>query len=113
MNKLLTTAAVLVALIAPASAASKMPAKFRGSWCSVENTTDEYIRCPRSSELTIRQNGYQGLEMGCRLFKLINRGRGDYLAHFRCSSDEGNHRTNWYESYWMSVSGQRLSMKKL
>ena len=113
MNKILTTAAVLVALIAPAHAANTLPAEFVGSWCPVANTSDEYIRCSSNSELTIRKNSYEGLEMACKLFKLVNRGRGDYLAHFRCSSDEGNHRTTWFESYWMSVSGQKLYMKKM
>lgn len=113
MTKLLTTAALLVALIAPAGAASSLPATFVGAWCPVGNTSvDEYVRCS-DGELTIRRNAFEGNEMGCQLLKLISQDGLYYMAHFRCSSDEGNRHTTWYRSYWMSSSGQKLYMHQM
>ena len=51
-------------------------------------------------------------EMGCDLFKLSSQS-GGYYIHFRCSSDEGNRHTTWYESYWTFFSGQKLYMKQM
>ena len=74
MNKLVTTAAVLVALIAPASAreSSKTPAALLGTWCLVsENeygSTYKRGQCPDDERrLTIFPLHYEAADdWGCK-----------------------------------------------
>lgn len=70
MNKFLTTAAVLLALIAPASATDTISPEWLGTWCVVSGDEHgmDYKRgqCEPDAQLTIYPNRYEGPELGCK-----------------------------------------------
>jgi hypothetical protein len=93
MKKLLTTAAVLVALIAPTSARdySEIPTSYLGTWCFVSK--DEYGtewkrgQCPVEERLTVYPHRCEAAELGCRWKRgSVNR-LGKFLATAKCEGD--------------------------
>jgi hypothetical protein len=112
MTKLMTTAAVLVALLAPATADNRMPAKFIGNWCSSGNFMYKHGKCKDGKAndrwMTIRVDGFDMHETTCKLLKGVSDREGKFLMMFRCSG-EGETRL---QSYWMSIRGSELTMSE-
>ena len=100
MIKLLTTAAVLVALIASATAADRIPAKFIGDWCGSLDY-DAGSRYKRSSCRKVGEAGIgsgfeiranriitDGGETSCKVLRVRHMGNGEYLVRARCTTEE-------------------------
>ena len=95
MKTTMMIAAVLAALIVPASAESRvyseMPTTLLGTWCFVSDdengTTYKRGQCPADERLTIRNGSYEAVKRGCRWTRgSVNR-LGKFLAGAKCQGD--------------------------
>ena len=104
MNKLNTTAVMLVALVAPA-AAEQVPTKFIGNWCLIVG--DEYQRsdCAGRSKgdwIRVHRDGYDAFKVTCGVDRGASDRKGNYLVKFSCVAGDDA----WTQNFWMSLVGK-------
>jgi hypothetical protein len=104
MNKLLMTAAALLALVAPAYAGSTIPADYRGEWCSmgavgyfVQRSVVKLYRAHGATECADNTNGwvriganhYFDWQRDCKPVSVTKPVNGYIIVKLRCSVEEG------------------------
>jgi hypothetical protein len=106
-------AAMLLAATAQA-ADRKMPSKFLGDWCFVNNSNESASvyrrgRCPDSDTgMTVKINSIHFWEADCRVLSVTPAPTGKYQAKFKCHGEGETSTIN----YRMSLDNKgRLIMK--
>ena len=114
MRKLMTMAAMLVALVVPASASDSIPAKFVGDWCSsaADGASPRYKRgrCKDESNekgLAVRAKSLEMHEVYCDVFHLKRVGGGDYLVRARCWNED----QKFSENYLLAIDRSELVLR--
>ena len=106
---LIVCAGVLLASAAVTADRNKLPVQFTGDWCIKGDERDKEqtyrfgscLPTHKGSDtwLTVRVNGFDAHEAGCKLIRASADENSNYLVKFRCIG-EGETRE---ENYWMSL----------
>lgn len=107
MIKLMTTAAVLMALATPALADTSIPQQFLGTWCEVDHDTSGARYRRGNCGMKVMPQEYSGPNGRCELLAISQSRKGNYLVVFHCYI-KGEPEEGATISYWWTMNQGQL-----